>query len=116
MEREIRLSSYNNKKLLHGSKPGDFTVKFNKPIVLDPNKQYAVALNKIVNMSFTWHNIEAERNNQLITYSSDGGKTYHDITFPDGVWQYKSINKHISRRNGYKTIWKKGRVSNQLDF
>ena len=108
MEREITLSSYNdNKNLLHGSKPGYFTVKFNEPIVLDPNKQYAVALNKIVNMSFTWSNIEAERNNQLIRYSSDGGKTFRDITFPDGVWQYESINKRIQEKNGYKTIWKR---------
>ena len=95
METEIRLSSYNNENLLYGSKPEDFTVKFNRPIVLNRNKQYAIALNKIVNMSFTVHNIEAVRNNQLISYSSDGGKTFHNITFPAGAWQYESINKHI---------------------
>ena len=81
--------------MLHGSKPEDFTVKFNKPIVLDRNKQYAVALNKIVNMSFTWQNIEAKRNNQLIRYSSDGGKTFNNITFPAGVWQYRDFDNHI---------------------
>ena len=115
MKREIVLTSY-SKNLYNNNKPEDFTVKFNKPIVLDSNDQYAVALNRIVDMSFTWYNIEAKRNNQLIRYSSDGGKTFHDITFPGGVWEYESTNKHIQEKNDYKTIWKKGRFSNQLDF
>ena len=94
MEREIVLSSYSVKSEAN-NRPEDFTTKFSKPIVLDQNTEYAIGLNRIINMSFTWYNINAERKNQLIKYSSDGGKTFHDITFPGGVWDYVDIDKQI---------------------
>ena len=33
--------------------------------------------------------------NQLIKYSSDSGSTFHDITFPAGVWNYTDFNTYI---------------------
>ena len=33
--------------------------------------------------------------NQLIKYSSDNGSTFHDITFPAGVWNYTNFNAYI---------------------
>ena len=46
-------------------------------------------------MSFTWFNINAGYNNQLIKYSSDNGSTFNNITLPAGVWNYTDFNTYI---------------------
>ena len=92
-EREIVLSSFSVKT--GGNKPENFTTQFRQPIFLDPNSQYVVGLNRIINMRFTWYNINAALQNQLIRVSSDGGKTFSNIAFPAGVWDYSTINAAI---------------------
>ena len=94
MEREIVLSSYSVKDQGNNT-PQNFITKFNKPIILDSNSQYAVGLNRIINMSFTWFNVNSSYNNQLIKYSSDNGSTFKEITFPSGVWNYTDFNSYI---------------------
>ena len=98
-EREIVLSSFSVKSGVN--KPENFTTQFLQPIFLDPNSQYVVVgLNRSINMSFTWYNINAAFKNQLIRFSSDGGKTFSDITFPAGVWDYSTINAAIRNATG----------------
>ena len=75
--------------------PQNFVTKFNIPIILDRNYQYVVGLNRIINMSFTWFNVNSSYDNQLIKYSSDNGSTFNDITFPAGVWNYTDFNTYI---------------------
>ena len=94
MDREIVLSSYSVKDQGNNT-PQNFITKFNRPIILDRNSQYAVGLNRIVNMSFTWFNVNSSYENQLIKYSSDNGSTFHNITFPAGVWNYTDFNTYI---------------------
>lgn len=94
MERKIVLSSYSLKNT-GNNKPGNFITRFNRPIVLDGNYEYVVGLNRVINMSFTWTNINQGYNNQLIKYSSDGGTTFHNIFFPAGVWTYKDFEEEI---------------------
>ena len=94
MDREIVLSSYSVKGQGNNT-PQNFTTKFNRPIILDSNSQYAVGLNQIINMSFTWFNVNPSYANQLIKYSSDSGSTFHEITLPEGVWNYTDFNTHI---------------------
>ena len=94
MDREIILSSYDVKGQGNNT-PQNFTTKFNRPIILDSNYQYAVGLNKIINMSLTWFNVNPSYKNQLIKYSSDSGSTFEEITFPAGVWNYTKFNTHI---------------------
>ena len=65
---------------------------FDIPIMLDSNYQYTVGLNRIINMSFTWFNVNSSYKNQLIKYSSDNGSTFKEITFPAGVWNYTDFN------------------------
>jgi len=72
MDRKIVLSSYSVKNEGNNT-PQDFTTKFNRPIILDSNFQYMIGLNRIVNMSFTWFNVNSSYENQLIKYSSDSG-------------------------------------------
>ena len=62
---------------------------------MDRNSQYMVGLNRIINMSFTWFNVNSSYGNQLIKYSSDNGSTFHNITFPAGVWNYTDFNTYI---------------------
>ena len=94
MEREIVLSSYNVKNQGNNT-PQNFITKFNRPIILDSNSQCIVGLNRIINMSFTWFNVNPSYANQIIKYSSDNGSTFHEITFPAGVWNYTGFNEHI---------------------
>ena len=94
MFREITLSSYDVKSL-GSNTPQNFTTKFSRPIILNKNYQYVVGLNRIINMSFTWFNVNPSYNNQLIKYSSDSGSTFEEITFPAGVWNYTKLNTHI---------------------
>ena len=78
MEREIVLSSYNSE----GSKnPANFVTKFSKPIILDSNYEYMIGLNRIMNMSFTWTNINSGYKNQLIKYSKDNGVSLQIFRF-----------------------------------
>ena len=94
MDREIVLSSYSVKNQGNNT-PQNFITKFNKPITLDGNSQYVVGLNQIINMSFTWFNVNSSYDNQLIKYSSDNGSTFNEITFTAGVWNYTDFNSHI---------------------
>ena len=95
MQIPLVLSSHNVVKKHTKNKPSDFTIRFNQPIKLDPNTQYELGLGRIISMSFTWFNITSELNNQKIKYSSDGGKTWKDIVFPPGTWNYVSFNDYI---------------------
>jgi len=63
MEREIVLSSYLNNSSTNNT-PANFVTNFDRPIVLDSNHEYMVDLNRIINMSFTWFNINPGCNNQ----------------------------------------------------
>ena len=94
MQRQLVLSSHSVKKQ-GKNKPSDFTIKYNEPIRLNPNRQYELGLDRIISMSFTWFNITAELNNQKIKYSSDSGSTWKEITFPPGTWNYVDFNDHI---------------------
>ena len=102
MQTTLVLSSHNVKKQTK-NKPSDFTIRYNQPIILDPNRQYELGLGRIISMSFTWFNITSELDNQKIKYSSDGGKTWKDITFPPGTWNYVSFNNFIKEKTKTKT-------------
>ena len=72
--------------------------KFTRPIVLDNNHGYAIGLNRIINMSFTWFNINAGYGNQLIPFSGDSGTNFTNISFPPGVWSYSDLDTYIKER------------------
>ena len=108
MEREIVLSSYTVKGEGNNT-PQNFTIKFDRPLILDKNSQYMVGLNRIINMSFTWFNVNSSYKNQLIKYSSDNGSTFQDINFPEGVWNYTDFDTYIKEitktKNGDKDVY-----------
>ena len=94
MNRQLVLSSLSVKNK-NGNKPGDFAIKYTNPIILDPNRQYELGLDRIISMSFTWFNITQELNNQKIRFSSDSGTNWTELTFNPGVWNYVDFNNFI---------------------
>lgn len=106
MEREIVLSSFSVKNK-HGNRPGDFTTRFTPTIILDDNASYYIALNRIITMAFTWTNVNSGYNNQKIRWSKDDGKTWTDIDFTQGVWDYQDFDRYIKEKT--KTTDDKGK-------
>ena len=98
MDTTLILSSHNVRKEQKNNKPSDFTMRYHQPIILDENKEYELGLSGIISMSFTWSNIASNLNNQKIKYSSDGGKTWKDLIFPPGIWNYTSLNDFIKEQ------------------
>ena len=115
MEREIVLSSYSVKNK-DNNKPENFVTDFVRPIILDSNHEYMIGLNRITSMSFTWYNINARYNNQLIRYSKDTGSTFTNIAFPAGVWDYTNINQHIREVTVIKQENKEDEYPINLEF
>ena len=99
MNTTLVLSSHNVRKKQKKNKPSDFTMRYNQPIILDTNKEYELGLSRIISMSFTWSNITSNLNNQKIKYSSDGGKTWKDLIFPPGIWNYSGLNDYFKDTN-----------------
>jgi hypothetical protein len=88
------------------NKDEDFTTRFERSIILPKGKNYKIALLKL-QASYSWHNIETQRNNTQIQYSNDAGLTFLPINFPDGIYSYSDINNYlhdIMRLNGDFTI------------
>ena len=102
MEREIVLSFYSVKNK-GNNKPENFITKFTRPIVLDNNHEYAICLNRIINMRFTWFNVNAGCDNQFIRFSSDSGTNFTNISFPPGVWNYNDFDSYIKQKTVIKS-------------
>ena len=94
MEREISLSSFAVKDE-PGNRPGDFSRTLDYE---HSDGVWYIGFNKIISMAFTWTNINSGYNNQKIAYSKDGGKTFTDIDFPKGVWDYIDIDNYIKEK------------------
>ena len=89
MEREITLSSFPVRDV-KGNRPGDFTTRFFPQIdVSDKNPSYYLAFNRIMSMAFSWTNINPGYKNQKIAFSKDARRTFADIDFTQGVWDYQ---------------------------
>ena len=99
MEREITLSSFSVKGT-PGNRPGDFTTNFYP--TLDLQGEHYLAFNRIISMAFTWTNINSGYDNQKIAFSKDDGKTFTDIDFTQGVWDYQDLDHYIKEKT--KTV------------
>ena len=91
-ERAIHISSVNREKR-GTSRPGDFTIKFNPPLKLDPEMKHELALDRL-SMTYSWYNIRSDYGNNKIKYTHDG-TNWQTITFTDGMYSYSDINDYI---------------------
>lgn len=94
MDREIVLSLASVKDF-ENNRPGDFTTRFYRPLVLDSNFEYGIGLNRIINMAFTWYNINDNYDNRKLRYSSDNGNSFTDIILPSGIWNYERFDENF---------------------
>ena len=108
--RKIVLSSYG------GKNPANFLTTFSKPLILDNNYEYVIGLNRIINTSFTWTNINEGYKNQKIKYSANSGTSFTDINFPKGVWTYTLINEYIKEKTVIKSSGKDDEYPINLEF
>lgn len=105
-ERTIVLSSEVARTKDTSNKPENFLTRFNIPLLLPKDKQCSIALLRLQG-SYSWHNIEAQYNNNLIKYSPDAGITWKNITFANGVYSYSDLNNAIHdvmKANGDYTV------------
>ena len=91
-ERAIHISSVNREKR-GTNRPGDFTIKFNPSLKLDPDIKHELALDRL-SMTYSWYNIRSDYKNNKIKYTHDG-RTWQTITFTDGMYSYSDINDYI---------------------
>lgn len=56
-------------------------------------------------MTYSWHNITPEYENNTIKYSTNGGMSWETITFVNGMYSYTDINDYI-----HEYMKKKGHV------
>ena len=80
----ILSSTFAKKQRTTGQNAHDFTIHFNNPIQLDPNKDYKMALKEITEMAYSWHNITREYNNNIMKYKEKPEDEWIEIKFPDG--------------------------------
>ena len=96
MDREIVLSSYSVKEIPF-NKPEIFVTKFTRPIILPSNNEYQPRLNRIINMNFTWFNVNPSYKNQTIAYSINNGSNFQDSTIAAVVWNYKDFDSYFKQ-------------------
>ncbi|CAH3116152.1 unnamed protein product, partial [Porites lobata] len=99
-ERAIHISSINREKR-GTSRPGDFTIKFNPSLELDPEKKHQLALDRL-SMTYSWYNIRSDYGNNKIKYTHDG-TNWQTITFTDGMYSYSDINDYIHQYMSQKS-------------
>ena len=92
-ERAINIFSVNRQKI-GASKPGEFTIRFNPSLKLDPGMKHELALESL-SMIYSWYNIGRDYSNNTIKYSTDKGNSWETITFVDGMYSYSDINDYI---------------------
>ena len=77
-ERAIHISSINREKR-GTSRPGDFTIKFNPSLKLNPDMKHELALDRL-SMNYSWYNIRSDYGNNKIIYTHNGS-TWQTISF-----------------------------------
>ena len=102
MERAIHISSVDRVK--SGiSKCEDFVIKFTPSLNLDTKMRHEVAIDQI-SMTYSWHNISPNYNNNTIKYSNDKGSTWKTVTFPNGMYSYSDLDDYlhqVMKSNGH---------------
>ena len=101
MKFKLHVSSESARKINPNNSPSNFKTIYNKPIVLDQRERYLIGLDKITNMTYSWHNISKEYKNNIIKFGvlspkNDGFDiTSYSIEFPSASFTYEDINEYI---------------------
>ena len=66
---------------------------------------HELALDKVI-MTYSWHNISDQCQNNKIKCSTDGGTSWETVKFVDGMYTYSDLNDYIHqnmKKKGHKT-------------
>ena len=55
---------------------------------------HEIALDKVT-MTYSWHNISEQYQNNQIKYSPDGGISWQTVKFVDGMYTYSDLNDYL---------------------
>ena len=91
--RAIHISSIDRQKI-GKNKPEDFITKFDPGLKLQNDMTHEIALDKVT-MTYSWHNISDQYQNNKIKYSPDGGTSWETVTFVDGMYTYSDLNDYL---------------------
>ena len=109
-ERAIHISSVDRKKIGQ-NKEEDFIIKFNPVLKLQSNMTHEILLDK-ARMTYSWHNISDQYQNNQIKYSLDGGTSWETVKFVDGRYTYSNLNdylhQYMKKKSHFTTDAKKG--------
>ena len=75
--------------------PNDFTTVFDRPIVLGGNQRYVIGLDKMNTMTYSWHNVSLDYQNNIISYHN--GKEYKGIESSNECYDYTELSDHIKK-------------------
>ena len=103
-ERAINISSVKRQKIGQ-NKAEDFIIKSDPVLKLQNDMTYERALDKVT-MTYSWHNISDEYQNNQIKYSPDGGTSWETVKFVDGMYTYSDLNDYLHqymKKKGHKT-------------
>ena len=92
-EKVIYISSLDREKI-GVSKTHDFKIKLKETYKLDENMKHEIAIDSVM-MTYSWHNITENYQNNKIKYSHDGGVNWETINFVAGMYSYKDLNEYI---------------------
>ena len=92
-ERAIHISSVDRQKIGQ-NKAEDFLIKFDPVLKLQNDMTHEIALDKVT-MTYSWHNISDEYQNNQIKYSPDGGTSWETVKFVDGMYTYSDLNDYL---------------------
>ena len=84
MEQKPVLSSQKARVKNVSNTPSDFTTVFDRPIVLGGNQRYVNGLDNANTMTYSWHNVSPDYQNNIISYPN--GTEYKRIEFSNGYY------------------------------
>ena len=103
-ERALHISSVNRQKIGQ-NKAEDFIIKFDPVLKLQNDMTHEIALDKVT-MTYSWHNISDQYQNNETKYSPDGGTSWETVKFVDGMYTYADLNDYLHqymKKKGHKT-------------
>ena len=92
-ERAIHISSVDRQKIGR-NKAEDFIIKFDPMLKLQNKLTREIALDKAT-MTYIWHNISDQYQNNQIKYSPDCGISWQTVKFVDGMYTYSDLNDYL---------------------
>ena len=93
MEQKLVLSSQIARVKNASNTPSDFTTVFDRPIVLGVNQRYVIGLDKVNTMTYSWHNVSPDYQNNIISYHN--GTEYKRTEFSNGCYDYTELSNYI---------------------